>query len=409
MFFLKTFFALFLCFTPIIIFSQTGCTDHNANNFNLLAKTNDGSCTYVPFLWSSTLKGTITSVPESSGLIFSDGKLWTFGDSGNPAAIYSIDTASARVKQVVSITNYPNVDWEDITADKDYLYISDLGNNDGNRKDLKILKIAKADIGDSQYPNVKAEAISISYADQTDFSSNGKTNFDCEAIFSKGDSLYIFTKDRGDFQTRVYKVSKSPGSYVLSPYTSFNVNGKITGADYNPKTNEVALIGYMGSDYNSFIWLLSDFQGDHFFSGNKRRIEIGKPNLSWQTEGIAYIDSGKLFISCETTSDFPSSLYTLDRKDIKSSVVNATDQVKAPSSNIQVYPNPAKTNITIESKEEIKQLSVYNLAGDKIYETSVHQTSYLLNLGSFNFNEGLHVVKIETGDQSISRSLILIK
>jgi len=247
---------------------------------------------------------------ESSGLCFTGGSLWSFGDSGNPNSIYKIDSASSAILQTVTISNFPNADWESITADSSYIYIGDLGNNDGDRKDLVILRIKKADISPSlSQTDVKAEAIHVAYADQTDFTSNSNTNFDCEAMISMGGSLYLFSKDRGDLRTRCYKVPKEPGSYVLTPVSTFNTSGKVTDAAYNASTGELALLGYMNRDLNSFIWLFDGYKGDDFFSGTSKRYTIGVSNTEWQTEGLTYLSAKRLLLSCESTASHPASLF----------------------------------------------------------------------------------------------------
>jgi len=157
--------------------------------------------------------------------------LWSFGDSGNLNGIYRIDSASGAILQVVVITNFPNVDYESITADATYIYVGDAGNNDGNRTDLKILRIKKADIAKSPgIVNVKADAINFSYTDQKDFEPNTNTNLDCEAMASIGNYLYLFSKDRGDLQTRCYKLPKDTGTYSIAPIATFNTDGKVTDA-----------------------------------------------------------------------------------------------------------------------------------------------------------------------------------
>src|SRR4051812_7217146 len=255
--------------------AQSGCTDPTASNYDPAAKSNDGSCAY-PYTHVNPAKVTSldTMLMESSGLVFTDGRLWTHNDSGNPADICSIDTATGAVLQTVHIDNFPNTDWEDITGDSSYIYIADCGNNNGDRHDLKILRIAKADIGTAAVIHVNAQVINLSYADQTSFTSNPFNNYDCEAIIAVHDSLYLFTKDRGDNQTRVYRVTKMPGTYTLSPYASYNVGGLITGATCNVQTGEIVLVGYSIIKSNSFLLLLNDYKGDLFFSGNKRRVDI---------------------------------------------------------------------------------------------------------------------------------------
>jgi hypothetical protein len=358
-----------LIFLRGFVYCQVGCPDLQANNYNSSATTNDGTCTYNVTMQATIVKGSVASYAnESSGVVFADGAIWTHNDSGNPAKIFKTDTANGHLLQTLSVTNFFNIDWEDITADSSFLYIGDFGNNNGTRTDLKVLKIDKAQYLTSTLSvvSVTAQAINFTYSDQLSFTSNSNTNFDCESVISIGSYLYLFTKDRGDFQTRVYKLSKTPGTYTISPYTSYNVNGKITGADYNKLKNEVALIGYLSSDRNSFIYFLNDFTGDMFFSGNKRRIEIGNSVNQWQTEGIAYagLDSTELFLSCET-SYTPATLYTT----VKSSMsFQGIKENYKDSKFLNIYPNPASDMIFIKTIDtyEIENVVFYNVMGEEI-------------------------------------------
>ena len=118
---------------------------------------------------------------ETSGLLFLNGKIITHNDSGNNANLFEIDSLSGNLLRTISISNATNIDWEDITEDENHIYIADIGNNNGNRIDLKIYKILKSDFKKST--SVSAEIISFSYEDQTNFDSkpNG-SNFDAESI-----------------------------------------------------------------------------------------------------------------------------------------------------------------------------------------------------------------------------------
>ena len=66
---------------------------------------------------------------ENSGLMFFDGDIWTFNDSGGEPEIYRIDEACGKISQTVILENAKNHDWEDITQDNKYIYLSDAGNN----------------------------------------------------------------------------------------------------------------------------------------------------------------------------------------------------------------------------------------------------------------------------------------
>lgn len=256
--------------------------------------------------------------PESSGVVLSDGFIYTHNDSGNSSVFFKVNPADATLVQTIKVSNFSNVDWEDITADDDFIYIGDFGNNDGIRKDLKVLKISKAQFINetAKTVNVTAEAIAFSYNEQTSFISSSTHNFDCETIISKADNLYIFTKNRGDNKTSIYKLSKTPGQYSVSSLASYNVNGLVTGGDYNAQTNEVILVGYSPSGHkNSFVYSLTNFNDDSFFSGTVVEKIIGNSSNDWQTEGIAFgsLDGKKIYLSCETTAFSKAQLYSTDK------------------------------------------------------------------------------------------------
>lgn len=284
---------------------------HPATDTPVVDKPGDKPVTTLTVALKHTLPA---QLQESSGLCFTDGSLWSFGDSGNPNSIYKIDSATGAILQTVTIANYPNIDWESMAADSLYLYIGDMGNNDGNRTDLKILRIKKADlVPASAQVSVLADSIKFSYTDQTSFSYNSNTNFDCEAMVAVGNNLYVFTKDRGDAKTRCYRLPKIPGTYAVSPVDGFDVGGRITDAAYNKTTGELALLGYMNQKDNSFIWFFNNYQDDHFFADSSFRVTIGHSSDAWQTEGLDYISSTRLLLSCESTPAHSAALYSIQK------------------------------------------------------------------------------------------------
>jgi hypothetical protein len=250
---------------------------------------------------------------ESSGLCYTENNLWTFGDGGNPNKIYKIDSSTGEILQTVEIENFPNIDWEDITADSTYIYIGDFGNNNGNRKDLKIIRIRKSDLNSqASMLRVYGEAINFSYTDQTNFDKASSTDFDCESVISIRHFLYVFTKDGVDFKTRCYRIPDQPGNYKVSPISSFDTEGKVTAAAFNPVTREIALLGYATKKRESFIWFLDGYRSDEFFGGKTDRITIGT-GKDWQTEGLDYVSTKRLFMSCETSKSQVASLYFVQK------------------------------------------------------------------------------------------------
>ena len=108
--------------------------------------TNDGSCVY-PFTNAPPIL--IADLPdllqETSGLLWIDGQLYSHSDEG-PARLFRIDPGSGAIEQTITFIGADNVDWEDLAEDEEYVYVGDFGNNSGNRTDLTIYRIEKADL-----------------------------------------------------------------------------------------------------------------------------------------------------------------------------------------------------------------------------------------------------------------------
>jgi len=184
------------------IAQNEGCTDPNALNYNPDAENNDGSCIYAPTSYNPDvfIDKIEDKLKESSGLIVSDKGVWTHNDSGGEPEIYLVDYKSGEILKTVRIRNAKNVDWEDITSDEEHIYISDAGNNSGKRKELQVYKVKRSDIDAKKDIEVEADLISYSYIDQKSYGYNPMAhNFDCEAIISFNDSLYLFSKNWGRY------------------------------------------------------------------------------------------------------------------------------------------------------------------------------------------------------------------
>ena len=252
-------------------------------------------------------------IKESSGLIKVDGRLWTFNDSGGKAELYQISEKNGRILKTLKITNARNVDWEDIAFDDSYVYIGDIGNNRGNRKNLKIYKIPRASLRTQK--KVRAEVIAYRYSDQKNFSSRPhKNNYDCEAMVAHNGKLYLFSKNWQNQKTRLYELSSQAGKHKAKYLSTFNTDGMVTGASLNEEMGILLLTSYSRL-LSVEVWAFTNYQNSHFFKGDKKRLNFKNP-LQGQIEGVTFNGNYQAYLSSEAFSkyifSFDASLYEVD-------------------------------------------------------------------------------------------------
>jgi len=274
-----------------------GCTDPMASNYNSSATDNDGSCIYDPVTISPVetfqLDG---SVYETSGLTLWNDLGWTHNDNTD-TRLYGISLSGGEILTEVELLNVENRDWEEISQDADYLYIGDIGNNAGNRTDLRILRIQKEALTSGRQV---IDTIWYSYGDQADFSTGGgqQTDFDCEAFVVSEDSIYLFTKQWISPGTSVYKLPKIPGTFTAVRVGWLDIQGLVTGAVFLEKENLLVLVGYSASLY-PFFHLSYGFRGHDFFSANNRQVVISLP--FHQVESVSTVNGLDYYVTNERT------------------------------------------------------------------------------------------------------------
>jgi hypothetical protein len=308
------FFFIFFFITSIANSQVAGCRDKAAANFNPKATVNDGTCIYAPVSITPRLKVVLPQMlTENSGLIFWDKLLWLHNDSGGDPAIYGLDTLSNTIQRRVLIKDATNIDWEDIAQDETHIYVGDFGNNsNGARPNFKVYKIAKKDISDTTGNiSVTAEIIKFKYNDQPanqTFVPANTTNWDCEAMISFKNKLYLFTKQWKGNKTVLYELSKTAGEHLAVSKDSLDVGGLITGADIQISKGRIVLTGYMSSGQR-FIYLLYGFKENNFFAGNKRKIILNGPS---QLESVTFINEKYIILGSESFSIVKQRLESLD-------------------------------------------------------------------------------------------------
>ena len=233
-------------------------------------------------------------INETSGLEILNNQFITHNDSGGEPSLYFFSQNGEIINSITleeeSFWEIYNNDWEDITADEDYIYIADTGNNFGNRDNLNIIKVKTTDFSiDSK--------IDISYKDQQTFLPRPKHKYDAEALFLIEDKIAVLSKDRDNLFTDLYLIDKESSSkQALESKTTYNVNSLITGGDYNKDMSLLALVSY-NSRGNQFLILFEDFNLETLAEKKFRKIKI--PLERAQIEAIKIIDENTFWITSE--------------------------------------------------------------------------------------------------------------
>lgn len=231
------------------------------------------------------------SINESSGLVRSqvhDGIYWTHNDSGDRARLFAVRADGSLVRDV-AVDGAQNVDWEDIAADgQGHLWIADTGNNLNMRRDLTLYRVPEPDpraAGD-----VRADrTVRVRYPDQQGFPDPMALNFDAEALFWAGDTLWLLSKRRSDHHTVLYRVPALDGDVLLERVSELdlkedpaNYGGLVSGADVDPTGERLAVLTYhavylFGRPEDGRAWL----------SRPLSRVEFS-PGALGQCEGVAW-------------------------------------------------------------------------------------------------------------------------
>lgn len=179
-----------------------------------------------PTRGSTTSPGSLPDSPisldEVSGLVASrsnTGVLWVIEDSGANPQVHAI-TPAGRFLATYTLSGATNTDWEDIARGpgpvegQSYLYISDTGDNDRERSEVVLYRVAEPAVSASQ-----AYLSSTLSGVETFRLRYPGTKYDCETLLVDpltGDR-FLVTRDREDSgTTRVFRALDTQVSGTLA-------------------------------------------------------------------------------------------------------------------------------------------------------------------------------------------------
>jgi len=258
----------------------------------------------------NTLRHLGSELKESSGLCYFDNRFWSINDSGGGNILYSFGSSKSDSIEKHQIGSANNRDWESLDDDSLFVYIADVGDNFGTRKPLFIYRISKA--GLNKGGEILCDTIRFQIPEkQVNPQSRVWSSHDCEAIVIINDSIYLFTKNWIDFTSSVYVIPAKPGSYSQAARSVVRVNMLVTGADYEPCSGNLFLVGYM--KYKPAMVVYPSYYSGYL--ADKPFMRVAFPaRFGTQTEAVSVSCAGEVFISSER-SIYPARLFQLHPKE----------------------------------------------------------------------------------------------
>ena len=253
---------------------------------------------------------------ENSGIVKSRNHkdvYWMQNDSGDEPRIYAVNRkgevyGAERYEDLtgVYIGGAINVDWEDIAVDDSgNILIADVGNNCNCRKDLVIYVVPEPRPEAGRTPYLRK--LFFEYPDQYNFPApSGDFNYDCEGIFTVGDTIYILSKNRSDSFAKLYKLKDPKEGKInkLKYIGRFDVHGKSTASDTTVDGLQLIITTY------DLIWHFKrENTRQSFFDGE---ISVGKFEAP-QVEAACFIDPETLVLACEQSA----TLFEVKVSDLK--------------------------------------------------------------------------------------------
>lgn len=332
---------------------------------------------------------------ETSGLTtIGVNQFLSHSDSGNEPKVMVFDSLGI-IKRKIKLYNATNVDWEDLTKDKNgNIYIGDFGNNNNDRNNLRIYIIP--DPKTIAKDSTPAGILSFNYSDQKAFPpAAAYQNYDMEAFFWFNDSLYLFSKNRTtpyNGYTKCYQLPVRTGVLTAKLIDSFYtgngtyLNYSVTGAAINSTGSKVVLLGY------DKCWVFSGFSGRNFFKG---KVTTYLFNSLTQKEAVYFESDLKLMITQETSIFGNAGMFRVNLPLQTGIRKNESSQYE-----IEAYPNPVEETmqLLIRSKSQnlVLEVMLIDTSGKKV-KTWELLSNRMHELDLREFASGTYFIKLNDG------------
>lgn len=122
-------------------------------------------------------------------------------------------------------------------------------------------------------------------------------------------------------------------------------------------------------------------------------------NVWWTPANVVPDDVYLVEISCANTV-----LYTCNQKNTDGDLILAVDESNVDQ--VRIYPNPAVNFITVEAAgTELSTVNIFSLNGKVLKSEHFNGGSHTLDLSEYN--KGMYLVNVRTGDRTMTKKILL--
>jgi hypothetical protein len=362
-------------------------------------------------------------IDEASGIAASrknPGVLWTHNDSGDPSRVFAFNTHGEHLG-VYYIDGAGSRDWEDMAvgpgpdSTKQYLYIGDIGDNQGQHELNYIYRVPEPDVDSSQSPIdttlLGTDIITFKYPDGSR---------DAETVMVDPITKDIYVVSKRESNVRVYLAA-----YPQSTTDTLTLEHKatldsawiaggdfplVTGGDISPSGLEILIKTY----HKILYWQREPGQAVWEALANEPLIVPYKEEPQGEAVGWEPKELGGYYTISEEFNGIPAHLYFYPRLDPPVFVDDDRELHMGYSLN-QNYPNPfnPSTTITYQVPENsFVSIKVYDLLGKEVASLVNEEKSagnYELRFDASKLSSGFYLYTMKAGNFVETKKMLLMK
>lgn len=237
------------------------------------------------------------AIDECSGIAYTNNQLFVINDSGAEQDFLILDPISMTSQHIE--LPIQNKDWETIIYYNQDLIIADIGNNKGERDTLFLHHIDVSTL-------THVHTTSFMYPEQTTTWSENH-NFDCEGMAIIDNNYYLFTKNRTNSYTNIYKAPIFTSHFKL--VDSIQVPLRVTDVYFDESVGVILLLCNQKIDdtHVSYIMAIQN-NSDSTFT----KLACIPLSLDDKIEGITLKSDCTYYIGSERESGGSGKLYEIE-------------------------------------------------------------------------------------------------